>query len=71
MCHIEPAVLGDRILPFSEVCQQVGLRKTSVYGLIAEGAFPRPIRLTAQRRGWLSSEVAAWIEARKAERDHA
>lgn len=33
------------------------------------GTFPRPIPLGPKARGWLVSEIEAWIEQRKAVRD--
>lgn len=35
------------------------------------GTFPRPIPLGPKARGWLVSEIEAWIEERKAIRDAA
>jgi prophage regulatory protein len=36
-----------------------------------EGSFPRPVKLSASRNGWIESEVDAWLEARAAERNAA
>ena len=60
---------GERVLRLDETCQKVGLKRTSIYDLMSEGKFPRPVKLTTQRRGWLLSEVEAWLTARKSERD--
>jgi prophage regulatory protein len=38
-----------------------------MYRLAKEGRFPKPIRLTTRRSGWLSEEVDQWIAARIAE----
>ena len=35
------------------------------------GTFPKPIPLSTKARGWLVSEIEAWIEERKAARDAA
>ena len=35
------------------------------------GTFPRPLPLSVKARGWLVSEIEAWIEQRKAARDAA
>ncbi len=35
------------------------------------GTFPKPVKLSASRNGWIESEVNAWIEARAAERPQA
>lgn len=40
------------------------LGKTSIYAGVKVGTFPKPIRLGANRVGWLQSDVEAWILAR-------
>lgn len=35
------------------------------------GTFPRAVPLSTKARGWLASEIAEWIEERKAARDAA
>ena len=59
------------ILREKEVCERVGLRPTSIDRLIAAGKFPRPVKLTGKAKGWLASEVDAWIASRAADRDRA
>jgi prophage regulatory protein len=39
-----------------------------IWRLEKSGRFPKRIRLGPNRVGWSAREVAAWIEARKAER---
>lgn len=43
-----------------------GLRKTSIYDMMREGEFPRPVPLGPRARGWLAAEVQGWIEQRAA-----
>lgn len=69
MTEVRKPPPGERVLRIDELTSKVGLRRTSIYDLMALGRFPRPVRLTTQRRGWLLSEVDTWLEARKAERD--
>jgi prophage regulatory protein len=52
----------DLILRIEAVVAITGLSKPSIYRLISEKAFPKPVRLTAGARGWRLSEVLAWIE---------
>ncbi len=44
----------------------VGLKLRRIDELIAEGKFPRPIKLTdgGYASGWFEDEIAAWQEAR-------
>lgn len=44
-----------------EVRRRTGLSRTSIYNRIKDGAFPRGFSLGGRSRGWLESEVTAWI----------
>lgn len=45
--------------------------RSSIYKLMAEGKFPRPIKLSGPNGpvAWLENEVMAWIDDRAAARD--
>lgn len=63
------------VLRRKEVEAKTGLFRSTLYELIADGRFPKPVRLTdAPRRspvGWIESEVNDWIAARIEKRDAA
>jgi prophage regulatory protein len=46
------------------VIDRTGLSKNSIARLVKSGEFPSPIRLSANCRGYLDSEIAAWIASR-------
>ena len=46
-----------------QVQVRTGLPKSSIYALMAKGAFPKPIKIGARAVGWLDSDIDAWIEA--------
>ena len=46
-----------------------GLKSSRIYELVAEGKFPRPVKLGPRASAWVSTEVLAWIAERIAERD--
>lgn len=54
----------SNILRISEVCKIVGLSSSQVYGMAAQGDFPRQIRLSKRASGWLESEVRQWVDER-------
>jgi prophage regulatory protein len=56
-----------RLLPLPAVQAEVGLHKTTIYGLIRDGKFPRPIKIGDSSR-WLSDELEAWIDELAASR---
>ena len=58
----------DRLLRIGEVKSHVGLGKSKIYALIAEGRFPRPYKLTPKAARWSEQEVIAWIERVRAGR---
>ena len=55
---------APRVLRTPELLDRVGLGRSTVYRLIAEGTFPRPVQLTGGTVGWIEAEVADWLAAR-------
>jgi prophage regulatory protein len=52
-----------------DVQRVTGLPCSTLYDMMANQRFPLPVKLSANRVGWLESEVRAWQQARIAERD--
>jgi prophage regulatory protein len=52
---------ADRFIQLPEVSRRVGLGKTMIYKMIAEGRFPPPYKITPAAARWSDSEVTAWI----------
>ena len=63
--------MSDKILRRPEVQRRVGMGRSTLYGAIAEGRFPKPIKIGERSVGWLECEVQGWLEARVAARDEA
>lgn len=55
-----------RVLRLPEVIAMVGLRRSSIYGMVAAGMFPRPVRLGARAVAWRRADLEAWLAARQA-----
>jgi len=51
-------------LRLPEVKAVTGLSKSSLYALIRERTFPRPVRLGARSVAWVKSEVRQWAVER-------
>ena len=51
------------LLRMAAVTERVGLKRSTIYRLVAEGSFPPPLRLLSGRRGsrWDSVAVERWI----------
>lgn len=47
-----------------DVKTRTGLSRATVYRLMDEGQFPKPIKLGARAVGWLSTDIDKWIAAR-------
>ncbi len=60
--------MPKRILRLPALMDKVGLGRSSIYAMMAEGTFPTPIKLGERAVGWIEEEVDAWLEARIAER---
>jgi prophage regulatory protein len=60
-----------KVLRLPEVLNATGLSQSAIYARIAEQKFPKPIPISKRAVGWLESDIAAWQEARIAERDSA
>ena len=59
----------DRILRLKDVCEATGLAKSTIYGLVQRGEFPKQVKLTTRSSGWFQSEVRDWIEDLRTKRD--
>ena len=53
-----------------EVIATVGVSKSTLYAWAAAGKFPKPVQVPGGNiAAWMSTEVAAWMEAAVATRD--
>lgn len=50
-------------LPF--VCQLTGLRKSTIYSMIRDGEFPRPVQIGRRAVAWRQGDLDAWIRTRR------
>ncbi|MFY0639786.1 MAG: AlpA family transcriptional regulator [Bermanella sp.] len=58
-----------KILKLKSVIEKTSLCHSTIYKLISEGSFPKPIDLTGRAVGWVDSEVDDWILTKVEERD--
>lgn len=52
------------ILRRDAVERLTGLPKSTLYAKVADGTFPKPIKLGARAVGWLEQDIAAWQQSR-------
>lgn len=52
----------DRLIDRRHVEEMTGLSRSTIYKMISEDRFPRPIRIGRRAVRWKASVVALWIE---------
>ena len=50
---------------------RTGLSRSTIYLLMQNGKFPKPVRIGGRAVAWPEAEVEAWLNARLAEREEA
>jgi prophage regulatory protein len=53
------------IIDRREVERLTSLRKTTIYRLIKEGKFPKPLRISSMRVAWRMVDIESWVESLK------
>ena len=49
------------ILKLPAVKQRTAKSRSAIYKAVADGSFPRPIKLGPKSIGWIESEIEGWI----------
>lgn len=57
----------DKLLPIESVMEEIGVKRTKLYAMIAQGEFPEPVKIGALSR-WPLSDVIEYQERQKAAR---
>jgi prophage regulatory protein len=57
-----------RLLRLPAVMDRAGLKRSTVYALVAAGAFPQPVKQSERCVAWVEAEISEWISARVAAR---
>lgn len=60
---------GRLIYRQRDLQELLGLSRNAIERLILEHGLSAPIQLGPRSKGWMASEVHAWLEMRKVERD--
>ena len=46
-----------------EVERITSLRKTTIYRLMKQDKFPKPLRISSMRVAWRTTDIQAWVES--------
>ena len=52
----------NKLISIREACQITSLSRTTLWKMIHNGQFPKPIELECDRKAFLASELQEWIE---------
>ncbi len=61
---MEAYSMKERLLRRREVERWTSMSRSSIYRLMQEGEFPRPVRVGPGAVRWKASDITAWIESR-------
>lgn len=59
--------MNERIFRRPDVEQLVGLSRSTLYAMMAEGSFPKPLRLGKRAVGWRERDLLHWLDSRAGE----
>lgn len=57
--------MTDKILRRTQVEERIGLSRSTLYAMIAEGTFPKPIRIGKRAVGWTESSLNDWLTSKQ------
>lgn len=55
---------APRLISRKQVEIITSLSRSSIYLLMSQGRFPKPIQIGDQRVAWVSAEINTWVEDR-------
>ena len=67
-CHVENAM---RLLSIKDTAARISVSRVTVWKMVKEGRFPKPVPVEGSRKAFVEGEIDAWIESRVAARDAA
>lgn len=53
-----------QLLRLKEILELTSLSRATIYREIAEGKFPKPIKISQRASGWLENDVFEWLQER-------
>ena len=57
--------MEDRYIRLKELAPMLSLAKSTIYRLIKENKFPKPIKLTERTSVWRLSVINEWVKERE------
>jgi prophage regulatory protein len=66
---IDSAPTPTQLLRLPEVMSRTGLGRSTIWNHVAQGRFPKQVKLSERSSAWVASEVDQWINAKITGRD--
>jgi prophage regulatory protein len=60
---LTPVLRPGMLMRLKEVCRMLGVGSSTVYTWVAQGKFPRPMKIGQRASRWRAEEIQAWREA--------
>ena len=57
------------IMRRKDVEKRIGLACSTIYSLMADGKFPRPVKVGRRAVGWKEQDIIDWLDSRKEAHD--
>lgn len=57
--------MAERVYRRPAVEKLTGLSRSTLYQMMAENRFPKPVRVGLRAVAWRESDLTAWLEARE------
>ncbi|MCR9140126.1 MAG: AlpA family transcriptional regulator [Alphaproteobacteria bacterium] len=54
----------QRLMRRPDVEDVTGLSRSTLYSMMAEGTFPKPVKLGKRAVGWREADIATWLDSR-------
>ncbi len=55
--------IDETLLRLPDVIARIGFSRAWIYAAVADGRFPKPLKVGGRAVAWRASDVAAWIDA--------
>ena len=62
--HEKVMTMRDRLLRRRQVEEITGMSRSSIYRLMQDGEFPRPVKVGCAAVRWRESDITGWLESR-------
>jgi prophage regulatory protein len=58
----------NRVIRMKEICYLVGISRATIYLMIEENNFPKPLKIGKRAIGWEYKTIIEWIEKKHDEK---